>query len=70
MSLKLSNAEGAYSPRGTQERNRALEAADRRNVKIGDDVDGSVNRIILTSPDGNRWLLTVDNTGTLGTTAL
>lgn len=51
-------------------RNRALELADAQNLKRGQDVELRDERLILRSPDGTRYQVTVDNTGTLGTVAL
>ncbi|MEN6642579.1 MAG: hypothetical protein ABFE08_09045 [Armatimonadia bacterium] len=45
------------------ERNRAIAAADRDNVKRGTDMDMDRGRVILRSPDGGRWALKVDNAG-------
>ena len=51
-------------------RNRVLELADAQNLKRGEDIELSEGRLILRSPDGTRWVLTVDNAGNLGTVAL
>lgn len=59
-----------YSPQVENERNRSLRLADQRNRKIDQDVELSDERLIIRSPDGSRWALTVDNLGVLGTTAL
>lgn len=50
---------------------RVLVKEDERNFKKGSDlrlVQGE--RIILVSPDSTRYILTVADDGTLGTTAL
>lgn len=49
---------------------RELERADRENQKRRQDVELGVASVVLTSPDGSRWRLTVDDSGTLGATAL
>lgn len=47
-----------------------LVREDERNRKIGRDVTLLVGeRIILKSPDGTRWAVTVNNAGALGTVA-
>lgn len=49
---------------------RVLIKEDERNHKRGRDVElAQTERIILRSPDGTRWALTVDNSGVLGTVA-
>lgn len=52
------------------ERNRTLELADQQNRKVGQDVEISDERLILTSPDGTRFSVTVANDGTLSATSL
>ena len=48
-----------------------LEDADKSNFKRFEDVDLANNeRLILVAPNGNRYFVTVDNSGNLGTTAL
>ena len=49
---------------------RQIEQADIMNYKRDRDVEMSNNRLILTSPNGSRYALTVDNAGVIGTTAL
>lgn len=52
------------------ERNRQIEAADGENHKRGRDVEIGEARLILTSPNGTRYSVTVANDGTLSTTSL
>jgi len=48
-----------------------LEDADKSNFKHFEDVDlANKERLILVAPNGNRYSVTVDNSGNLGTTAL
>lgn len=47
-----------------------LRRADAENHKRGRDVEIGAGRVILTSPNGTRYALTVDNAGVLGTTAI
>lgn len=49
---------------------RALEQEDRRNRKIGADVEMGRERLVLKSPDGSRWAIAVSNAGVLSATAL
>mgnify|MGYP003151245585 FL=1 len=45
-----------------------LEDADKSNFKHFEDVDLANNeRLILVAPNGNRYAVTVDNSGNLGT---
>ena len=45
---------------------RTVESVGSKDIEITDSSAG----VILTSPDGTRYLITVDNAGTLSTTAL
>jgi len=57
--------------RATEDRrNRVLELADSDNRKRGQDLELRDERLILRSPDGTRYEVTVDNAGNLGTAAL
>ena len=68
--MKLPNPAGAYNPRMEIERNRQIEQADAQNRKQGRDVEIGNNKLVLRSPDGSRWQITVSNTGTISATAL
>lgn len=56
--------------REDRERNRIIEQADASNHKKRQDIEVGEARLILTSPDGTRYSVTVDNAGNLGATAL
>lgn len=64
--MSLSRAPGQYDQRD-QDRLRAdIEKMDGANRKLGQDVEiAGSERLIQTSPDGNRWHITVDNAGTI-----
>lgn len=49
---------------------RALEQEDRRNRKVGADVEIGRERLVLRSPDGARWSVTVSDAGVLSATAI
>lgn len=52
-------------------RNQILELADRQNLKRQADVEVvDPQRLILRSPDGTRWKITVSNAGVLSASAL
>lgn len=59
-----------------QRLNAELERADNQNRKAGRDIEMSLGdgtrteRVILVSPDGTRWSITVDNSGVLSATSL
>ena len=56
--------------RNLTEMARQIEQADSMNYKRDRDLEIGDNRVILTSPNGSRYALTVDNAGVIGTTAL
>lgn len=68
--MKLGLPPGRYDARHEQDRNRQLEMADRKNHKRGQDVEIGAARLVLTSPDGARWSVTVDNLGVLSAVAI
>ena len=45
------------------ERNRTLSKEMRLRQRTDNDYEIGNNRLILTSPDGTRWSMTVDNAG-------
>lgn len=55
----------AYNRLQEVERNRQLEQADAQNHKKNVDVNIGTGRLILTAPDGTRWAVSVDSSGTL-----
>jgi len=56
--------------RNLTEMARQIEQADAMNYKRDRDLEIGDNRVILTSPNGSRYALTVDNAGVIGTIAL
>ncbi len=69
---KLGAALAAYSQRADQELRNEVERRDLSYHKKGQHIDlgGSDKYIILTSPNGSRWSVTVSNAGALVVTAL
>lgn len=63
--MKLQQPSLAYNRLSEVERNRQLEQADKQNHKRGRDVEIGTGRLILTAPDGTRWAVSVDSSGTL-----
>jgi hypothetical protein len=47
-----------------------IERADRQNRKSSADVEIGPQKLVLTSPDGTRWNVTVSNSGAITATAL
>ena len=47
-----------------------LEAEDQRSHKRGRDIEVSPARLILTSPNGTRYSVTVDNAGAISTSVV
>lgn len=70
MSLNLPKPSTEYDP-NDEARTRSLIAQDAlTNQKSTDDVVIVRRLLILQSPNGDRWEVTVSNVGLLGTTAL
>jgi hypothetical protein len=70
MSLALSKPALAYDPQDQAQLRRALEREDKNNRKITADVEVGANRLVLKSPNGARWSITVSNAGVLSAVAL
>jgi hypothetical protein len=69
--MRLSRPNVEYDIVSETNRNFSLEQADRANFKKFEDIDLANNeRLILVSPNGTRYSVTVDNSGNLGTTAI
>ena len=70
MSLVLSKPTFAYDPQDQAQLRRALEREDKNNRKTTTDVEVGANRLVLKSPNGARWSVTVSNAGVLSAVAL
>ena len=69
--LRLARPRDNYDLESEVNRNLTLEQADWGNFKHFEDIDLANNeRLILVSPNGTRYSVTVDNSGNLGTTAI
>lgn len=68
--MRLPNVPNVFNRLIETERNRTLELADRQNRKVGQDVEIGDQRLILKSPDGTRFSVTVANDGTLSATSI
>ncbi len=68
--MRLPQPGQRYETARESQRNRVLEDADRRNVKVDVDTVVTPGRIILVAPDGSKWALKVSNSGILSTEAV
>ena len=60
----------SYDPIIQSEINRAIELGDSQNLKKDGDLEVGNGRVVLTSANGTRYKLTVDNSGNLGTATI
>lgn len=70
MSFRTAPPPPKYDPTDQALLRQSIESADRANLKRNQDIEMGAARIILTSPDGTRYAITVDNSGVLSTTAV
>ena len=68
MRLPLPTAE--YSSSIAQQTNNAIELEDKRNFKKDTDININDGRLILKSPNGTRYNITVDNSGNISESAI
>lgn len=68
--MKLPDPGGNYNAVRERVRNQQIEMADAQNHKRNRDIEVGGGRVILTSPNGARWYLTIDNLGNITATAL
>jgi len=66
----LAKAPDGYNQPDQEDTRFLITQADKQNVKKGDDIYFTRNRLIIASPDGARWALSVDNAGALTAVAL
>tara|TARA_R110000868_G_scaffold360405_2_gene622399 strand:- start:428 stop:634 length:207 start_codon:yes stop_codon:yes gene_type:complete len=66
----LPNASVRYDSTLIDRITNLIEQADNLNHKKNQDVEIGAARLILRAPNGTRYSVTVDNSGTLGATAL
>lgn len=66
----LPTAPDVYNATEANKINLLIEQADGLNHKKNQDVEVGAARLILKSPNGTRYSITVDNSGNLGATAL
>lgn len=68
--MKLPSAAPQYDLRDQAQLRNLIERADVQNRKQGQDVEIRGARLVLTSPNGTRYSVTVDNSGNLSATAI
>lgn len=68
--MNLPRPGNSYDQANEADARRQITDADAQNQKKTADIQIVRRRLILQSPNGNLWSVTVGNTGTLGTTAL
>jgi len=66
----LPEAQRNYDFVQENQRNNLIEQADNLNRKKNQDVELRSERLILQSPDGTRFSITVANNGTISATSL
>lgn len=66
----LPEAARRYDPVNEGQRNMLIEQADNLNRKKNQDIELRNERLILQSPNGTRFSITVANDGTISATAL
>jgi hypothetical protein len=68
--MRLPLVPSSYSIADQREMRRTLELDDSKNHKRGSDVEIGVGRLILTSPNGTRYSITVSNAGVISAVAV
>lgn len=70
MAARLPTPKDRYNTADEQQRNRLIELELNKRLERFVDIDTRTNRIIIVSPNGTQYALTVDDAGTLGTVAV
>ena len=68
--MKLPRPSDNYDMRIESQRNLQIEQADYDNHKKRQDVEVDDARLILKSPNGTRYSVTVDNSGNLSAASI
>lgn len=69
--MKLPPPSQSYSQNSESLKNRLLEQADQQNRKLQVDVEiATGERLILSSPNGTRYKITVNDAGAISATSL
>jgi len=65
--MKLSRPLPTYDPNQRASDNFSLEQADRANHKRDQDIEVGTANIILTSPNGTRYAISISDAGVIST---
>lgn len=68
--MNLPSPSKQYDPQNEAQARSQIEQADAQNQKKSSDVVIKGNKLVIVSPDGTRWSVTIDNTGTMALTPL
>lgn len=68
--MKLPPAPNSYSRPDQADVRRQLELAEQQNHKRNRDLEIGAARLILTSPNGTRYSITVSNAGAISAVAI
>lgn len=68
--MNLPSPTPQYSEKDQAQTRNILELEDKNNHKRNRDVEIGTARLILTSPNGTRYKITVDNSGTISATSI
>ena len=68
--MNLGSPPPEYDPDNEAQTRSAIEQADQQSVKRGQDIELGKGRVIIKSPNGARWFLTISNAGAVSATAL
>ena len=70
MALKVPSPTTSWSAPYQTRVNQALESNDITNRKKGTDIELDADKLIIRSPNGGRWQITVSDAGVVGATAI
>jgi len=68
--MRLPRQPAAYYVQAEAQRNLVIEQADNLNHKKNRDVEVGDGRLILKSPNGTRYQITVSDAGVVGASAV
>ena len=68
--MRLPSPPHEYAVTNESQRNLVIEQADNLNHKKNRDVEIGDGRLILKSPNGTRYQITVSNAGVIGASAV
>lgn len=68
--MNLASPAPNYNVTDQAQLRRALMTADNQNRKAGQNVELRAESLILRSPNGDRWKITVSNSGVVSASAL